>query len=627
MAINEDYKKRRIFVKRGMYFIPAAAFCVFLLILRLAYLQFIQYNEFKTRSESNRIRPFIIPPERGIIYDRNNVKLSANRDNYRVLLYKDQQYDESYVIDSLSSILNLKESDKSVVKSRIKKNYDKPIVSLIDNLNWDNVTKVEVNTYAIPGISTEKGRLREYLYPEETAHIIGYASIPSEEELKSEGENSKILFMHPDFRIGKNGIEKTFEKELRGMPGLKYMEVNAYGIPIRRLSLEKGKKGQEMHLTIDIRLQKYATERMKDLGGSVIVLNVKTGEILAMVSAPSFNPNDFVEKITSEEWDNLINNPKKPLNNKAILDVYPPGSTLKPIIALAALNKGVNPKNKLSCSGQTWYGKRLFHCWKKGGHGSMDMVHAIKESCNIYFSKIGLMAGIDEISSMMKQFGLGQYYDIGLPYSAVGNVPSIEWKKKVLKDVWVLGDTINTSIGQGFNTVTPLELAVMTMRVANGGHPVNPYLVQDSKKAEANMQIMSEEPMVNPEYIKIVHEGMSAVMNEQGGTAYWYRIKEKGFEMAGKTGTAQVIAKQTKEEMEESEEGLEDKFNNHGLFIGFAPIQDPKYAIVVVVEHGGSGSGSAAPVARDVLLEAQKLGIADELTVEKTTENIPAESN
>ncbi|MFC1659044.1 penicillin-binding protein 2 [Pseudomonadota bacterium] len=615
MAINEDYKKRKIFIKRAVYFISVLAFCIFLLILSLSYLQFIKYNEYTTRSESNRIRPFIIPPERGIIYDRNGIKLSANRDNYRVLLYKDQEYNEDKVINNIALILDLDEEDKFVIKSRIRRNYDKPIVSLVDNLNWGDLAKIEVSSYIMPGVATEKGRLRKYIFPDETAHLIGYVSIPSEVELKSEGENSKILLMHPDFRIGKNGLEKTYEKHLRGTPGLKYMEVNAYGIPIRRLSLEKGKKGQEIHLTIDIEIQKYITKRMKDLSGSVTVLNVNTGEILGMVSAPTFNPNSFVEKITSEQWEELINNSNKPLNNKAISELYPPGSTIKPVVALAALERGINPKSKINCFGRIWYGRRKFHCHKETGHGETDMIKAIQESCNIYFSKIGLKTGIDEISNMMKKFGLGQHYDIGLPYSSIGIVPNKEWKKEVLDDVWVRGDTINVSIGQGFMSVTPIELAVMTMRIANGGYPINPYLIKNEESKELNAKIMRDDPVVSAENIAVVHKGMYNVVNKRKGTAYWSRIKDKDFKMAGKTGTAQVIAKKAKEKMEESEQGLKNKFDNHGLFISFAPVQNPKYAVVVVVEHGGHGSVSAAPVARDILLKIRKLDLEREALI------------
>jgi penicillin-binding protein 2 len=607
MSINEGYKKKKVYVDRILFFIIGIAFCFLLIISRLIYLQLIKHGEYETRSESNRIKLFIIPSERGIIYDRNGVELSVNRDNYRVLLYKNRNYNPLDLVESVASILEFSPEKKKFILEKIAKERGRPIVSVVDNLDWDELTKVEIKSFELPGITTEKGKLRQYLYPEETAHLIGYVSTPSEDDLEREGKNNKILFMHPDFRIGKNGIEKTFEKHLRGTPGLRYMEVNAYGIPIRRLSLDKGEKGRPINLTVDIELQKIIAKKMKGRSGSVIVMDVKTGEVLGIFSAPTFNPNEFVEKISVDRWNELLENPSKPLNNKAISAIYPPGSTIKPVVILAALEAGINPKNKVNCLGKTFYGSRKFHCWKESGHGLVDMKTGIKRSCNIYFSRIGLRTGIDNISKMLTKFGIGQGFDIGLPYGSKGIVPSKKWKKKVLREGWYHGDTINTSIGQGFMLVTPLELVVMVSRIANGGYPVKPYLIEDDEKKEKNLELFSNKAMVGIGGIEVVHKGMVAVVNEKGGTAYWARIRKKGYEMAGKTGTAQVIKKKTKESMEKSKDGIKNQFKNHALFVGFAPIKEPKYGIVVVVEHGGHGSSSAAPVARDVLLALQKM--------------------
>jgi len=471
----------------------------------------------------------------------------------------------------------------------------------MDNLTWDELAKVEFNYYRLVGIAIESGHIRQYPFNEKSSHLLGYVSIPTEREIPKQFKKRE-LFLHPDYRLGKTGIEKFYEKEITGVAGFRNVEVNAYGVPLREINVKKATEGKNIKLTVDLDLQNYISDRMNGLVGAVVVMDVKTGEILAMNSAPTFNPNEFVEGISQDYWDELINNKAKPLNNKAISAMYPPGSTFKPVVALTGLEKGWDGKQKINCTGKTWLNRRVFHCWEEKGHGENDLIKAIMKSCNIYFAKLSLFTTIDDISIMAHKFGIGEEFNISLPDVKGGLMPDRPWKKERLNDVWVRGDTVNTGIGQGFTLATPLQLVVMTARIANGGYPVYPFLVYDSEWRERNTKLFEGESMVEKENIDLVKKGMYMVVNNRKGTAYWSRIKRsKNFEMSGKTGTAQVIAKKTKDMMEEDGGDLKEEFRNHGSFVGFAPYENPRYAISVVIEHGGGGSVSAAPVARDIL--------------------------
>ena len=422
---------------------------------------------------------------------------------------------------------------------------------------------------------------------------------PSEKEID---ENEQNLFMHPDFRMGKFGLEKSFDEALRGKYGVKYVEVNVHEIPLRTLSVKQSVEGSKLHLTIDFALQKFATERIKNDVASVVVMDVKSGEILTYASSPTFDPNNFVEGVSHGYWQQLNNDPRKPLNNKPIGALYPPGSTFKLMVALGGLENGFNPNTKVHCSGSYQLGKRAFHCWKEGGHGTLDLTNAIMHSCNTYFFTLANQIGYEKFTEMARRFGYGEKIDISLYGSKFGNVPSDEWKRQVYKTPWVGGDTLNTAIGQGFVLATPLQMALVTSRIANGGVPIKPYLVRNHNILKQYDELKSQ-PITNLDHLKIVHEGMRRVINEPGGTAYGKRIEVKGFEMAGKTGTSQVVSKREKE-MSKAENAANA---NHAIFVGFAPVHDPKYAISVVVEHGGGGSAAAAPIAKDIMVELQGL--------------------
>jgi len=604
--IHEEHKKGLIFVKRTCV-IAILMFSLFvILIFRLTYLQVLKHEKYKIRSENNRIKTFVTPPFRGFIFDRNDKILSFNRKSYRIFLYRNNRfrYDKE-TVKTIAKILDLDFKAKAKIAHKLEKQKNQPRIAIVDNLTWNDLVKIEAHSYKLDDVSIESGYIRSYPYKEKFAHILGYVSIPTETEIPKQ-LNKKALFYHPDYRIGRVGIERGLEESLKGYPGFRNVEVNALGVPLRELQENNGTKGISAKLTVDANLQSYVYGRTIGENLAVIVMDVNTGEILSMVSQPSYDPNKFVEGLSNDYWYQLKNNFAKPLNNKAISARYPPGSVFKPVVALAALNNGWKSQKKLTCNGITWFNSRKFHCWREAGHGNLSLTEAIMQSCNIYFAKMGLKTGIDNISKMARKFGLQEKFDMNLPGVVSGLVPDKAWKKNRLNDVWVRGDTINASIGQGYLLATPLELVTMVSRIANGGYAVKPFVVYDSKIRKKNEEEFNKKPLVDSKYIDIVKRGMYDVVNKRKGTTYWHRIWKKGFEMAGKTGTSQVIAKEKKEFFEKQKDGLKKSFNNHALFIGFAPYDKPKYGIIVVAEHGGFGASAAAPIARDVLLFAQE---------------------
>ncbi len=599
-----DIRKNRIFSRRTMFIGAAQSALTGALVTRLAYLQLWKHKEYTVQSDNNSIKPIINPAPRGTIFDRNDFPMTKNDSNYRLLFYLDRKHAKNEeAINKVAEILDLKTENKDILLKKLQNAKRKNVISLIDNLDWNDVARIEANLHLLSGVAIDSGIIRRYPYPNETAHCIGYVSLPSEKEID---ENEQALFMHPDFRIGKFGLEKTFDEPLRGKYGVEYVEVDVHETPLRTLSVKDSKEGTDLHLTIDFRLQKFVTERIKNDVASVVVMDVKTGEILSYASSPTFDPNNFVEGVSKEYWQELNNDARKPLSNKPISALYSPGSTFKLMVAMSALEAGVNPATRVFCPGYYRFGKRVFHCWKEGGHGSMDMVNAIKHSCNTYFFTIANQIGYEKFMEMARKFGYGEKFDVSLYGARAGLVPSDEWKKKTYKIPWVGGDTINAAIGQGFLLSTPLQMAVITSRIANGGVPIKPYLVRNSNIAKQYDDLKSDS-LIKEKYLQLVQEGMRRVVNEPDGTAYGKKLNIKDFEMAGKTGTSQVISKREKE-MSHAESL---KHANHAIFVGFAPFNDPKYAISVVVEHGGSGSQAAGPIAHDVMTEIYNLNHSD----------------
>lgn len=591
-----DIRKNKTFNRRAFMLGAGQSTMAAALITRLSYLQLWKHKEYSIQSDSNRIKPIIIPAPRGEVLDRNGFPLTKNDRNYRLLLYLDGRRKDGELVERLTKILDLSAEDSNIFAAKIKNSRRKSVISLIDNLSWDDLARIESNSHLLPGVSIESGIIRRYPYPSETSHFLGYVSLPSEKEID---ENEQNLFMHPDFRIGKFGLEKSFDETLRGKYGVKYVEVNVHEIPLRTLSTKSYSEGSKLNLTIDFPLQKFTTERIKDVVASVVVMDVKSGEILSYASSPTFDPNNFVEGVSKEYWNEVNNDPRKPLSNKPISALYPPGSIFKLMVAMGGLESNFNPNTKIHCNGSYRIGRRVFHCWKDGGHGTLDLTNAIMHSCNTYFFTLANQIGYEKFTEIARRFGYGEKFDISLYGAKSGTVPSDEWKRNYLKQPWVGGDTLNTAIGQGFVLATPLQMAVVTSRIANGGIPIKPYLVRNHN-ISTQYNDLQKQPLIKESHLNLIREGMRRVVNEPGGTAYGKRIEVKGFEMAGKTGTSQVISKRESEMSKE-----ENAANaNHAIFTAFAPFHDPKYAISVVVEHGGSGSGAAAPIAKDIMEEA-----------------------
>ncbi|MCD6034761.1 MAG: ftsI [Rickettsiales bacterium] len=612
MGMRNDSNQGKVFTRRALVLMGMKLTLLTSLIARLYYLQIIKVTEYKTLSDSNRIRLSIIPPLRGNIYDRFDTEIATNENYYRILFDPGQASDMTQTLTRLSNILgfSFEEQEKFIARAKKKYKERRGAVLVHDHLTWEQVARVEVNTPDLPGVLIDVAQVRHYPFAEKMCHVLGYVDNVSKEE----GDTNNPLLMHPDFKIGKNSIERTFESVLRGQAGVKKLEVNAFGLPVRELSREESSPGSKLHLTIDAGLQEIAYARLSEKGGAAAVMDLTNGDILTLCSTPGFDPNQFAYGISSEYWGSLINSPYKPLTNKAVSQQYPPGSTFKLVVALAALKAHVNPENKVYCPGYFRLGSRRFHCWKEQGHGHVNLREAISGSCNTYFFTIAQKIGIEAIAEMAQEFGLGEKTGIPISNEVAGIVPSPTWKQKTYKQPWQAGDTLNAGIGQGFMVATPLQMALMVARLG-ARKKVVPRLVLDDPN---NRLPVSFESMGIPDqHINLVIDGMDGVVNRPGGTAYMSRIPEKEFAMAGKTGTSQVVARSVNED--KRKEDIAWKNKNHALFVAIAPVDNPRYAISVVIEHGGSGSGAAAPVARDIMRAAQARESARNPTILEVT--------
>ncbi len=553
-------------------------------------------------SDGNRMRLVPLLPLRGKILDRFNVALANDHEHFRLMFDPVEKSKAEQVLGKLSEIIRFDEEKLHSLLSKIKVSRVGEMVVIDDYLDWDRVSQIEVNRPDLPGIIVDKAEQRYYPFAETAAHVIGYPGPPGDKEMEG-----NPLRKHPDFRIGRFGIEMTAEAHLHGRPGIKRVEVNAHGVAVRELSVDESISGKELQTTLDADLQRFASQRISNIGGvekegsAVVVIDIRNGGILAMASRPSFNPNEFVKGIEAEYWKKLSNDPDVPLINKAISNQYPPGSTFKMIVALAGLEAGIiTPETSVFCPGYFTFGSRNFSCWKKEGHGTVNVYSAIEQSCNTYFYTISQRIGVDRIADMAKKFGLGKKTGIDLPHEKPGLIPSKDWKRKLLGQDWLEGETINTGIGQGYVLTTPLQLAIMAARLASGKE-VLPTIFGEGENFNVNQVIDFESIGISEESRRIVLEGMYRVVNSPSGTANRSHIDDPTFAMAGKTGTSQVRGKKKGEPSSEQR-----KYKNHGLFVAFAPYDNPRFAISVVVEHGGSGAGAAAPVARDIMTELLK---------------------
>jgi len=572
-----------------------------LLTGRMFQLSVLQNDQFAMLAEDNRINLQLVAPRRGRLYDRVGIELANTAPNFRVLLVPEQTKNPRAVLERLAQLVPLSPQRMQRVLRDIGRGKKFNPVLVVEGLSWEDFAKVNINTPELTGIVPDMGELRSYPYGAWLSHVLGYVAGVTDKDIEKRPE----LLSLPGFRMGRSGVEKAADDALRGTPGASNVEVNAHGRVIRELSRREGTPGQDVVLSLDMEVQKIAQEKLAGQSGSVVVMDVQTGEIISIVSAPGFDPNAFTGTVSPTIWRQLNEDELKPLLNKAITGIYPPGSTYKPIVALAALASGaMTPQARVHCSGARALGNHVFHCWKRGGHGSMDMHSAIKQSCDCYFYECARRTGIEAIAAMSRKFGLGQVYGLEIPGEKSGLMPDPEWKLRARKDGWRDGDTFNVGIGQGAVLTTPLQLCVMTARLANGGKAVMPHVIRSFGGVERVLP-EPEDMGLDPAHVAIVHGGMDAVTN-QGGTGARSRIDIEGFDMAGKTGTAQV-RRLTAELRGRSADSIPWKFRDHALFIAFAPVDKPRYAISVVVEHGGGGSKTAAPIAKEVMtLVAQR---------------------
>ena len=614
-----------------------------LVVNHLYKIQVRDAKKYSLLSDSNRFNFSLIPSSRGSIYDREGRILATNTGTFDVEVIPERLKDIQKTLYDLSNLIPLNENEiKSVLNESKKQKSFIPII-IKSNIDRQTISKIAINIPHLPGINIQKNERRIFPQGSLAVHITGYVGRVSKSEQK---ENSPELFL-PGFRIGKSGIELQYDKEMRGISGEKRVEVNSLGKVIRSSIEKETVKGKDFNLSLDVELQTKALRRLQagndhlvnvnsveaqsvlnknksfawqlrddrnyinknkegsfvlPESGSVVVMDVETGEVIVSASAPTYDPNKFDPGISASDWQMLSNHPRNPLINKAISGQYPPGSTFKMMVALAALEAGViTSKTKSFCSGHIEVGDMKFHCWKKLGHGSVNVIDAIAQSCDVFFYEIALKTGINKIAKISREFGLGLPTGLNLPGEKGGLIPDRDWKLREKQKLWRPGETIIAGIGQGYVLVTPMQLALMTARIANGGKKIIPTLIKYDGKIFNNFLNTD----ISKDNLNIIKKAMESVTLDEFGTGRTFRLGKKGVEMAGKTGTVQVRRISTTER--ESEEGViknEDRiweWRDHALYVGYAPMEKPKYAISVIVEHGGSGSSKAGPIARDIM--------------------------
>jgi penicillin-binding protein 2 len=604
--MNQEKARSQVFTRRAALLGGGQALLLSALVGRMYQLQIVEADRYKVLSDDNQLSDRLLEPLRGRILDRFGISLAENDHNYRVEVIPEKVGDLKQVLEQLSRFIPLTDEDRAAILSDAKKRRSFVPIAVSENLSWHQLASIEVNAPDLPGVSIEVGQRRRYTQGRNASHIIGYVAAPAESDLTGD----RLLEL-PGFRIGKNGVEKQYDEILRGKQGRKRVEVDAVGRVVAERIEDRIEPtpGQDLILSIDGGLQQFVQQRLaSELSASAVVLDAQTGDVLALGSTPAYDPSMFTRGVTVREWQDLTTDPLRPLANKAIGGEYAPGSTFKMIVALAALKRGIDPNRRVSCPGVFRVGNTNFHCWKKGGHGSVDMYGAHKLSCDVFFYDTAMQTGIDNIAEMARRFGLGAQTGIDAPGERRGLIPDSNWKKATYGEPWYPGETPSAGIGQGFITTTPLQLAVMTARMATGRAVVPQF--RRAAIVGADQGPAPELPALDiPErHLEIIREGMRRVTNEQGGTAFRARIVEPGMEMAAKTGTAQVRHISMSEHLSgvRKNKDLPWQQRDHALFVCFAPVAAPRYALSVVVEHGGGGSAVAGPIAHDIMLETQR---------------------
>jgi len=608
-------------ISRRMFLITAAKAVVMVgLVGRLISLQINQSTKYKSLSDKNRFREWKLAPERGVIKDFFDQELASNEPLYQVHLVPENTQNINQLFVRLKGILNISEKKISYLKRLIKKQKPWEPIVISDNLNWSEFSKVNLFLHELNGVEPIVSVARTY--PDNSsAHILGYVSQVSAKDLKTKKYLKDISV--PGMTVGKTGLERKLDEEIIGKVGFQRYEVNAFGKRIKEIQINEGQAGKSFKTTLDYEAQKYTNELLQDKAAAVCVMDVYNGDIVSLVSSPTFQPNAFVHGLDKKYWNSLIKDGKKPLTNKAMSGLYPPGSTIKTLVALSALENGIiKPRDTFRCKGKIELHGEKFHCWEKKGHGIVNLRKGIQRSCDVYFYEVARKLGVDRLSVTAKKFGLGKQVLSDFVEERSGVVPNTKWKKKFIGQNWYIGETLHSGIGQGYFQSTPIQLCLMTAQIANGGFKIDPRIIFDKSNNDLRdyIKYKNEKPneplptnlllknfnlkslIKNKENINIVKDAMFSSSNEPGGTSYRHRMEDPKFTFAGKTGSSQIKRfTEAQREAEVKQIDLNYKDRDHALFVAFAPYKDPKYAISVVVEHGGSGGSTAAPIAKKII--------------------------
>ena len=630
---SKQTQSKTTLIARRMFMLTGLKLAVFLGIVgRLFYLQISENIKYRSLSDKNRLREWKLPPQRGIIEDFFGEKIAGNTQLFQLHMTPEDVPNFEELFFRLSKLINFNERQRRSLLKKIKKRKPWEPVIISDNLTWSEFSKLNLFLHEMQGIKPVVAVTRKYSQDGSFSHLIGYVSDVSQSDL----ENSEFLRkVHvPGLKTGKTGLEKSLNELMVGEVGYQRYEVNAYGKKVKELKFLQGTTGENFRTTLDMDIQKFANKSLKDKSGSICVMDIYTGDMIAMVSSPTFDPNKFVHGITSKDWQNLLNDDKKPLINKSIAGLYPPGSTIKPIVALSALeNDVVSPNTTVECKGEIELYGHKYHCWKEKGHGFLRLREAIKQSCDIYFYEVARRLGVDRLAVTANKFGLGNKVFNILNEERTGLVPTTKWKSKNIGKGWVIGETLLAGIGQGYFQTTPIQLCLMTSQLANGGYKIKPRIIDDKNALEPVILAWKEEfvyrnknksdfnttssqtadPPINigsnlvklyrnPENVKFILDAQFGATNEPMGTSYRSRHVKSDYIFAGKTGTSQLrtITKEERE-LKLKQKDLPYKRRDHALFTAFAPYKNPRYAFSVVIEHGGTGSSAAAPIAKRVI--------------------------
>ena len=599
--MRRETRRTGVFTRRAMLMMGGQVAILGGLAARLYQVQVIEGGRYATLANENRISARMVAPPRGRILDRFGIPVAGSRINWRALLISEQATDVRATLDAFSRFVPLTEYERARIDRELHKRRHFIPVMVREFLSWQDMAAIEVNAPDLPGILVDVGTTRIYPNGEHMAHVVGYVAPPNEADVAGDP-----LLALPGLRIGRAGMEKYHDLALRGRPGAVQLEVNAVGRVIRELDRQEGIQGDDVGLTIDAGLQQAVVAKLGEESASAVVLDCRNGEILAMATNPGFDPTVFNSGVSQAQWAEWTRDRRTPLINKATSGLYAPGSTFKMAVALAALeSKAVSANDRIDCPGYLDLGDTRFHCWRKGGHGGLDMRGGIKNSCDVYFYEAARRTGIDRVAAMANRLGLGTELELDLPGQRTGLIPTREWRMAQGK-AWNIGDTIVSGIGQGYIQVTPLQLATYTARIASG-RLVQPHLTRSLGGVLQPGSLPEDWPALDlpDKTLHLVREGMWAVVNEAGGTAPLSKLPDPKVQMAGKTGSAQVrrVSREMRESGTFDSSKLPWEYRPHALFVCFAPYDAPRYAVAVVIEHGNAGAAAAAPLAKDIMIE------------------------